>query len=69
MLLEWENVCFTGQEDPSKTQQGRKSGKWMKVDISAVEGSMEVISTGASIIQANANKLRGPLGTVDLEEL
>ena len=30
------------QEDPSKIQQGRKSGKWLKVEIIAVKGSMAV---------------------------
>ena len=35
----------------------------------AVKGSMVVISTGTSIFQANASKLRRALDTVDLEEL
>ena len=51
------------QEDPSKIQQGRKSGKWLKVDINAVK------NTGTTILQANISKLRRPLHTVDLEEL
>ena len=59
---------FYWQEDPSKIQQGRKSGKWLKVEILAVKGTMVVINTGASIFQVNASKLRRPLGTVDLEE-
>ena len=29
---------FHGQEDPSKIQLGRKSGKWLKVEIIAVKG-------------------------------
>ena len=29
---------FYWQEDPSKIQQGRKSGKWLKVEIIAVKG-------------------------------
>ena len=37
------------KEDSSKIQQGRKSGKWLKVTIFAVKGPMVVISTGASI--------------------
>ena len=60
---------FYWQEDPSKIQQGRKSGKWLKVTTIAVKGPMVVISTGASIFQVNASKLRRPLDTVDLEEL
>ena len=60
---------FYKQEDPSKIQQGRKSGRWLKVEILAVTGSMVVISTGASIFQVNASNLRRPLDTVDLEEL
>ena len=64
-----EHVCFYWQEEPSKIQQGRKSGRWLKVEILAVKGPMVVISTGASIFQVNASKLRRPLDTVDLEEL
>ena len=60
---------FYWQEDPSIIQQGRKSGRWVKVEILAVKGPMVVISTGASIFQVNASKLRKPLDTVDLEEL
>ena len=29
---------FCWQEDPNKIQQGRKSGKWLKVEILAVKG-------------------------------
>ena len=32
---------FHWQEDPSKIQQGRKSGKWLKVEIIAVKGSYD----------------------------
>ena len=39
---------FYWQVDPSKIQQGRKSGKWSKVTIIAVKGHMVIISTGAS---------------------
>ena len=63
-----EHVLYW-QEDPSNTQQGRKSGTWLKVEILAVKGSMVVICTGSSIFQVNASKLRRPLDTVDLEEL
>ena len=52
---------FHLQDDPSKIQQGRKSGKWLKVDVIAVKGSMAVVSSGATIFQANASKLRTPL--------
>ena len=60
---------FHWQKDPSKIQQGRKSGRWLKVQILAVTGCMVVISTGASIFQVKASKLRRLLDTVDLEEL
>ena len=62
-----KNVFYL-QEDPSKIQQGRKSGKWLKVEIIPVKGPLAVISTGATIFQANVSKLRRPLDTVDLEE-
>ena len=60
---------FYWQEDPNKIQQGRKSGKWLMVEILAVKGPMVVISTGAPIFQVNAGKLRRLLDTVDLEDL
>ena len=60
---------FYWQEDPSKIQQGRKSGKWLKVEIIAVKGSMAVVNTGATIFQANISNPRRPSDTVDLEEL
>ena len=60
---------FYRQEDPSKIQQGRKSGKLLNVEIIAVKGSMAVVNAGATILQANISKLRRPLDTVDLEEL
>ena len=63
-----ENV-FYWQEDPSKIQQGRKSGKWLKVETIAVKGSMAVVNTGATLFHANISKLRRPLDTLDLEEL
>ena len=47
---------FHWHEDPSNIQQGRKSGRWLKVEILAVKGPMVVISTGASIFQVNASK-------------
>ena len=40
----------------------------MKVEISAVKGSMVVISSGASFFQVRVSKLRRPLGTLDLEQ-
>ena len=60
---------FYWREDPSKIQQGRKSGKWLRVEIIAVKGPMVVINTGTSIFQVNASELQRPLDTVDLEEL
>ena len=60
---------FYWQEDPSKIQQGRKSGKWLRVEIIAIKGPMAVISTGSIIFQAHISKLRRPSDTVDLEEL
>ena len=47
---------FYWQEDPSKIQQGRKSGKWLKVEIIAVKGSVANVNTGATIFQANISK-------------
>ena len=60
---------FQWQEDPSKIQQGRKSGRWLQVEIIAVKSPMVLISTGVSIFQINKSKLRRNLDTVDLEEL
>ena len=57
------------QDDPSKIQQGRTSGRWLKVEIIAAKHPMPVISTGASISEVNASKLRRLLDTLDLEEL
>ena len=41
----------------------------MKVEIIAVNGSVGVISSGTTTFPANVSKLRGPLDTVDLNEL
>ena len=54
---------FYWQEDPNKIQQGRKSGKWLKVEIISVKGSMAVVNTGAIILLANISKLRRLLDT------
>ena len=43
------------QDNPSKILQGRKSGKWLKVEIIAVKGPVAVISIGASISEVNAS--------------
>ena len=51
-LREGEQV-FHWQDDPSKIQQGRKYGKWLKVEIIAVKGSMFVINTGTSIFSGH----------------
>ena len=45
-----ENV-FYWQEDPSKIHQGRKSGKWLKVEIIAIKGPLAVINTGSTILR------------------
>ena len=45
---------FLWQEDLKKIQQGRKSGRWSKVEILAFKGPMVVISTGASIFRVDA---------------
>ena len=63
-----EHVVYW-QEDPSKIQQMRKSGNWLKVEIIAIKGSMAVVNTSATTFQANLSKLRRPLDIVDLEEL
>ena len=60
---------FNWQEDPSKIQQGRKSGNWLRVEITSVKDTMAVVNTGATMFQANVSKLRRPLDTADLEEL
>ena len=59
---------FYWQEESSKIQQERKSGKWLLVEILAVKGPMAAISTGASVLQVTVSKLRRPLDTVDLEQ-
>ena len=63
-----ENV-FYWQEDPSKIQQGRKSGKRLKVEVIAIKGLVAVISTGSTVFQAINSKLKRLLDTVDLEVL
>ena len=62
-----ENVFYW--QDLSKIQQGRKSGKWLKVEITTIKGLMAVINSGSAIFQTNKSKLRRPLDIVDLEEL
>ena len=54
-LRERESISHW-QEDPSKIQQGRKSGRGLKVEILAVKGSVVVISAGASIFQVISSK-------------
>ena len=51
-----ENVFYL-QEDPSKIQQGRKCGKWLKVEIVAIKGPMAVVCTGSTIFQAKYKKI------------
>ena len=58
------------QEDPSKIQQGRKSGKWLKVEFVSFKGIMEVTTTtGSTFFQANIRKFRRLVDAVNLEEL
>ena len=60
---------FYWHKDTSKIQQGRKSGKWLKMEIIAVKGSVALISSGATIFSGSVSKLRRPSDTVDLVEL
>ena len=53
---------FYWQEDPSKIQQGRKSGKRLKVEIIAVKGPMAVISTGATMFSGKCKQVKETLG-------
>ena len=53
---------FYWQEDPNKIHQGRKSGKWLKVEIIAVKGPMVVVSTGASIYSGKCKQAKESLG-------
>ena len=53
---------FCWQEDPSKIQQGRKSGKQSKVEIIVVKGPMAVVNTSATIFQANISKAEETVG-------
>ena len=43
-------------------QQGRKSGRWLKVEILAVKGPMVVISTGASIFSNKCKQMKKTSG-------
>ena len=36
------------KEDPGKVKQGRKSGKWLKVEIIAVKGPKAFVNSGAT---------------------
>ena len=38
---------FYWQKDPSKIQQGRKSGKWLRGEIIAINGPVSVISSSS----------------------
>ena len=60
---------FYWQEDPSKIQQGRKSGKWWKGGNHCCQRPHGSTSSGASIFQVTASKRIRPLNTVDLEDL
>ena len=56
------------QEDPSKNSAKAEVWNMVEGEILAVKGHM-VISTGSSIFQVNASKLRRSLDIMDLEEL
>ena len=60
---------FYWQEDSRNIQQGRKSGRWLTVEIIPVKGTMAVVNAGATIVLANISKLGRALDTLDLEEL
>ena len=62
-------MCFTGKKIRGRSNNDGNPGKWLKIEIIAVEGSMAAVNTSATIFQANISKLRRPLDTVDLEEL
>ena len=53
---------FCWQEDPSKIQQGRNSGKWLKVEIIPDKGSMAVVNTGADHISGKHKQDEETLG-------
>ena len=59
---------FIPARRPEKNTAGAKIGKWLKVEIIAVKGTMAVISTGVSFFRVNVCKLGRLLDTVDLEE-
>ena len=54
---------FYWQEDPSNIQQGRKSGRWLTVEIIPVKGTMPVVNAGATIVLGNISKLGRALDT------
>ena len=53
-------MCFTGKNIQTNSATA-EIWKWLNVEIIAVKGTMVVISTGASIFQVNASKMRRPL--------
>ena len=59
------SLARRSEQDPTKTE----IWKMVEVEIIAVNGTIAVVNTGATILQANISKLRRPLDTVDLEEL
>ena len=59
--LRTEEHVFYLQEDPSKIQQGRLSGRWLKVEILAVKGSMVVISTVSSMVSRKCKQIKETL--------
>ena len=61
-------MCSTGKKMPAKSSKDENLGRWVKTEIIAVKGPLEVFSTEATIHQVKS-ELRRPLSTVDLEEL
>ena len=49
---------FYRQEDPSKSQQVRKFGEWIKCEIDTIKDSIAIIEIGFIIVQTNTFKLQ-----------
>ena len=65
-ISKWESV-FYWQGDPSKLQQGRESGKWLKVEIIAVKSVVVVTSIDTSIFRKMSASYED-FWTLDLED-
>ena len=60
---------FYWQEDPSKIQQGRKSGTWLKVEIIAVKGPTGSYQNRCEHCSGRCEQVKKTFGALDLEEL